>query len=534
MIINKVKMKKLLLSLRGVLFLFILVGLILPFIPGCDQTKTGPVDSKEIRIILFHINDVHGQIDNFARIAWVVEQEKKKNPRAAVFFLNAGDNFSGNPVVDHYEPKGEPILQLMNRMRFDVMVLGNHEFDYGQEVLKSFMERANFPIICANANLKKQKESFPQTPPFTILKTPTGIKIAILGLLQVDPYTGIPATHPVHLQGFTFSDPIATAKKYRYLKKESDIFFALTHLGSRADEVLAQEIKELDLIIGGHSHSQVHHPTDTEINGPLVAQAGGDAQYLGRIELIWQKGQLVEKSGELIEVASIKGEILELKKMIAAFNNNPVLNQVITTLSRPVEGIVEVGNLTCDAIRKYFKLDIVFHNSGGIRVNRLAPTIRLKDIYELHPFENRVVRFKMSPLEIRSLIKSEYERHKRLDLLVSGMGYIVKATSAGEVKAVELKDEKGQLLDETKTYTVGMNDYMSSTIKFSHQDPGKSLMVTVNDALIQYLQQEKDACKGIEKPRMLVINIDNSDSNEKSKESIKTIKRRINHGTTIF
>ncbi len=525
MIRNKVQMKKLLLSLRGALFLFILVGLILPFIPGCDQTKTGPTDSKEIRIIFFHINDVHGQIDNFARIAWFVEQEKKKNPRAAVFFLNAGDNFSGNPVVDHYQPKGEPILQLMNLMKFDVMVLGNHEFDYGQEVLKSFIERANFPIICANAHLKGQKESFPQPPPFTILKTPSGIKIAVLGLLEVDPYTGIPSSHPLHLPGFTFSDPIATAKKYRYLKKESDIFVALTHLGSRVDKELAQEIKELDLIIGGHSHSRVHHPTDMEINGPLVAQAGGDAQYLGRIELIWQKGQLVKKSGKLIETASIKKENPELKKMITAFNNNPVLNQVIAILPRPVEGILEVGNLTCDAIRKHFKLDIVFHNSGGIRVNRLDSTIRLKDIYKLHPFENRVVQFKMSPSEIRSLIKSEYERHKRLDLLVSGMGYIVKATSAGEVKAVELKDEKGQLLDETKTYTVGMNDYMSSTIKFPHQGPGKPLMVTVNDALIQYLQQEKDACKGIEKLRMLVINVDNGDRTEKGKESIKTINR---------
>jgi 2',3'-cyclic-nucleotide 2'-phosphodiesterase (5'-nucleotidase family) len=525
MIKNKVKMKKSMLSLRGVLFLLILVGLILPFIPGCDQTKTGPVDSKEIRIILFHINDVHGQINNFARIAWVVEQEKKKNPGAAVFFLNAGDNFSGNPVVDHYEPKGEPILQLMNRMGFDVMVLGNHEFDYGREVLKSFMERANFPIICANAHLKKQKDSFPQPPPFTILKTPTGIKIAVLGLLQVDPYTGIPSTHPLHLPGFTFSDPIATAKKYRYLKKENDIFIALTHLGSRADEVLAQEIKELDLIIGGHSHSPVHHPLDKEINGPLVAQAGGDAEYLGRIQLIWQKGQLVKKSGELIEVASIKREIPELEKMIAAFNNNPVLNHVIAALPRPVEGIVEVGNLTCDALRKYFNLDIAFHNSGGIRVNRLTPTIRLKDIHALHPFENRMVRFKMSASEIRSLIKSEYERHKRLDLLVSGMVYIVKATWAGEVKAVELKDEKGQLLDETKTYTVGMNDYMASTIKFSHQDPGTSLIVTVNDALIQYLRQEKDACKGIEKPRMLVINIDDGDGTEKSKQSIKKTQR---------
>lgn len=525
MIKNKVKMKKSLLSLRGVLFLFILVGLILPFIPGCDQSKTGPEYGKEIRIILFHINDVHGQIDNFARIAWVVEQEKKKNPRAAVFFLNAGDNFSGNPVVDLYEPKGEPVLQLMNRMGFDVMALGNHEFDYGQEVLKRFMERANFPIICTNAHLKGQKESFPQPPPFTILNTPTGIKIAVLGLLQVDPYTGIPSTHPVHLAGFTFSDPIVTAKKYRFLKKESDIFIALSHLGSRTDKVLAQEIKELDLIIGGHSHSTIHHPTGKEINGILVAQAGGNAKYLGRIELIWQKGQLIKKSGELIEVASIKKEDPELKKMITAFNNNPVLNRVIATLPRPVEGIVEVGNLTCDAIRKHFNLDIAFHNSGGIRVNRLAPTIRLKDIYALHPFENGVVQFKMSTSEIKSLIKSEYERHKRLDLLVSGMRYIVKATWSGEVKAVELMDEKGQLLDETKTYTVGMNDYMAGTIKFPHQDPGTSLMVTVNEAIIQYLQQEKDACKGIEKLRVLVVNVDDGDLTEKSKESIEKIKR---------
>lgn len=517
MIRNKVKMKKLPLSLRGVLFLFILAALILPFIPGCDQFKTEPADSREIRIILFHINDVHGQIDNFARIAWFVEQEKKKNPGTAVFFLNAGDNFSGNPVVDHYEPKGEPILQLMNRMGFDAMALGNHEFDYGQEVLKSFMERADFPIICANANLKIPKESFPQPPPFTMLKTPTGIKIAVLGLLEVDPYTGIPATHPVRLTGFTFTDPIATAKKYRYLKKESDIFIALTHLGSRTDNALAQEIPELDLIIGGHSHTLIHHPLETGINGIPIAQTGWNAQYLGRIDLTWKKGRLVEKSGKLIEVASIKGEIPGLKDMIVKFNHNPALDRVIATLPRPVEGIQEVGNLTCDAIRKNFNLDIVFHNSGGIRVTRLDPTIKLRDIYALHPFENQVVQFKMSTAEIRSLIKSEYERHKRLDLLVSGIGYIVKATPAGEVKAVDLMDEKGQWLDETRSYSVGLNDYMASTIKFSHQDPGKPLLVTVNDALIQYLQQEKDPVKGIREIRMMVIDIDDGDGTEKKK-----------------
>ncbi len=227
----------------------------------------------------------------------------------------------------------------------------------------------------------------------------------------------------------------------------------------------------------------------------------------------------------MIEVASIKKENPELKKMITAFNNNPVLNRVITTLPRPVKGILEVGNLTCDAIRKHFNLDIAFHNSGGVRVNYLAPTIKLKDIYAAHPFDNRVVQYRMAPSEIRSLIKSDYERHKRVDLLVSGIRCTIKLTSGGNVKVVELKDEKGQLLDETKTYTVGMNDYMAGTYKFSHQDPGKTLMVTVNDAIIQYLQQEKNACKGIEKPRMLVVNVDDGDQTKKSKESIKTIKR---------
>lgn len=503
----------------NVLYLLLLVGLIMPSITVCTKTKADQAVSKDISIILFHVNDLHAKIDNFARIAWVVQQEKIKNPRAAVFFLNAGDNFSGNPVVDRYKPKGEPILQLMNRMHFDALTLGNHDFDYGQEVLKGFIERANFPIICANANLNGQNQSFPQPLPYITLSTPTGIKVVVLGLLQVSPYDHIPATHPIHLQGFTFSDPITTAKKYRYLKKQSDIFIALTHLGSEVDELLAQEMTELDLIIGGHSHTRIHHPR--EINGILVAQAGSNGRYLGRIELIVRNGQLIKKDAKLIEVASIKEEVPELKKMIETYNDNPVMNRVIATLSSPVEGIPAVGNLTCDAIRSYFNLDIVFHNSGGIRVNRLGPVIKLKDIFASHPFENRVVRYKMTPSEIRSLIEFDYKRHKKPDLLVSGIRCTVKLTSQGKITKVDLEDEKGQLLDELKTYTVGMNDYMGSTYDFAHRDPGKSLMETVNDALIQYLQQEKNPGKGVNDPRMIEIIVNGDNSNENSKESIK-------------
>ncbi len=103
---------------------------------------------KEIKITIFHLNDIHGNIDNFGKIARLVDLERANNPN--VFLVQAGDNFSGNPVVDQYEPKGEPLLILMNKMKFDAGVIGNHDFDYGKKILKSFIERADFPMLCSN------------------------------------------------------------------------------------------------------------------------------------------------------------------------------------------------------------------------------------------------------------------------------------------------------------------------------------------------------------------------------------------------
>ena len=161
--------------------------------PGLDKTTPLPA-AAETRIIIFHTNDTHARIDNFAKMAWFVDRERKNNPQADVFFMNAGDNFSGNPIVDQYEPKGEPVRQLMNHMGYDVMTLGNHEFDYGQKVLTNFIEKANFPILCAN--IRVETGGFPQLQPFTILETKNGIKIAVLGLLQVEKESGIPALTP--------------------------------------------------------------------------------------------------------------------------------------------------------------------------------------------------------------------------------------------------------------------------------------------------------------------------------------------------
>ncbi len=116
-----------------------------------NENNSSPIienESKELTI--FHINDQHGSIENFAKIKHIVDQEKTLTN---VLVVCGGDIFSGNPVVDNHEEKGFPMIDLMNRVGFDISVIGNHEFDYGETVLKERLQQAQFAWVCANVSM---------------------------------------------------------------------------------------------------------------------------------------------------------------------------------------------------------------------------------------------------------------------------------------------------------------------------------------------------------------------------------------------
>lgn len=476
------------------------------FITGLLFSTPAHGAAKSETIVIFHMNDIHAQIDNLAKIAPVIAVERKKNPN--VFFMIAGDNFSGNPAVDQYVPKGEPILQLLNRLKVDVLELGNHEFDYGQEILKNFMNKAHYSMICANVKVVPGGGGgaiLHQPKPYVILKTKKGNKIAVLGVIQIDKDSHIPSAHPSKLKGLVFSDGIETAQQYRYLKKKNNVFIALSHLGYDADEILAQQMPELDIIVGGHSHTVIKDPKET--NGVLITQAGSNARNLGRIEFTIENGKVTGKKGELIDVASLTFEDPEIKAMITKFNDNPEFNRIIAALPMELVGPDELGNLITDAIRNIDQLDMAFHNQGGIRLDRLGPEVRLKNIYKMLPFDNDIVLFEMTPAEIKTLLQHTYRKENGFDLKVSGIEYTVLLTPGSDpekpliVKDIELRDEAGNLLDETKTYKVGINDYIASRYTFTHRDPGKALKTLLAPLLIDYLQKGGDVCKNIKKIR---------------------------------
>lgn len=440
---------------------------------------------KEIKITIFHLNDIHGNIDNFGKIARLVDLERANNPN--VFLVQAGDNFSGNPVVDQYEPKGEPLLILMNKMKFDAGVIGNHDFDYGKKILKSFIERADFPMLCSN--IISNDPEFPQPVPYKKFQLKGGIEVILLGLIQTEEHSGIPSTLPANVNGLQFFKGTEFAKKFSHLKKKDNVFIALSHLGYGEDKKLAQNMGELDVIIGGHSHTLIKNPSLE--NNVLIAQAGAHLDYLGRIDIIVKNGKITNKKGSVIDLESVKNSDNEIDKLVKEFNDKGVLNKVLAVIDTTISGRHDLGLMVTDAIREDLGLDMIFYNKGGIRINKLSGEVKAKDIYAMHPFGNYIVEIRMDTSEIKELIKNDYEGHRGIDIIPSGLTYRITRDLNKKVHKVELFDLNGYPIDEGKTFRVGINNYIASSYKFTHKDPGRSTNSKTVDIMLRFFSTLK-------------------------------------------
>ncbi len=445
-----------------------------------------PGTAVETRIVIFHFNDVHGKIDNFAKVAAIVEAERSQGGN--VYLFCAGDNFTGNPVIDQYVPPGEPMLELLNHLRMDLMCPGNHEFDIGLENLKSFAARAHFPFV--SANIEAPAGMFPKLQPSVMLETRDKVKIGVFGLIQIEAGSGLPSTHPDRVKGLRFSEPLAKALETKTMRADSHVLIALTHIGYDQDLLLAARMPELDVIIGGHSHTRVD-PAEI-VNGVLIAQAGSDNRFLGRLELRVRDGRVVGKKGELIDLKTVSAEDDAVKAMIDRFNLNPAFARVVAEAPFAIEGKDALGSLMTDAMCRVHGLDIAFQNNGGIRVNRLGEKITIKDIYTLDPFGNQVVEISMSAEEIRSLIRDSFRKGGEIDLQVSGITYLVRTDGERRIQEILLRTVDGLPLPEERMYKVGVSSYVASSYDFVHQDTGRALNATTADALIRFLEGRPD------------------------------------------
>ena len=443
-------------------------------------------DEKKIKeIIILHTNDMHAKIDNMGKLAYLADSLRKYHPY--VFLVSAGDNFTGNPVVDMVKDIGYPMIDLMNECGFDLSALGNHEFDMGQEFLEKRIKQASFPFICCNIDVSGTQMTQPK--PFVILKAGNETEIPFLGILQLGE-NGLPDSHPSKFSGIKFTDGILKSEEYKWLKERYGILIGLTHLGIDTDQELALEMPQFDLLIGGHSHTLID--SLMIVNGVMIVQAGSGLRYVGKTTLTIEKNHVTDRHDEIICLDSIFKVNAKVQTLIDHYNNNQEILRVVGIAEVPVVGFDELGSFITDALREQLKVDFAFQNKGGIRIQSMPQgDITLKDIYKLDPFNNQVVVFNMNASEIKSLICYGYKLEKGIDLQVSGMTYRITGNGKNECTSVEMLDASGKPMDEKKKYRVAMNNYMAVTYSFDHHDTGTTSSMTTAEALINYLKTKK-------------------------------------------
>lgn len=266
-------------------------------------TAVGAYAQKQLEVL--HTNDTHSCImplnpnladtavagrGGFLRRVAMIKEERAKNPD--LLLIDSGDFSQGSPFYTMF--KGDVEVGLMNLMGYDAVTIGNHEFDFGLENMARIFKMAKFPVVCANYDFTGTcVEGL--VKPYVIIKR-NGLKIGLFGLSpQLEGLVDLSKC-----KGVTYLDPVEVGNRVAAeLKhdKKCDVVICVSHLGwLRPDEMGDQKLlassKDIDLVLGGHSHSYfkaLRYVNNADGKAVPVDQNGKNAMYVGKLTLSFDK-----------------------------------------------------------------------------------------------------------------------------------------------------------------------------------------------------------------------------------------------------
>lgn len=426
----------------------------------------------EITVTLLHVNDVYeirpmdgGKNGGLARVATLVNQVRAEVPRT-VFSLG-GDTLS--PSVASNTFQGAQMIAAWNALKLDVAVLGNHEFDFGPEVLRQRIGESRFPWLGANVWLANGKPL--EGVGRSLLLDLGGMKIGFLGVVTADT-----ATSSKPGDGIRFADPIAAARweAARLRARGARAIVALTHLDMATDQRLAAT-GIADVILGGHEHAMLQ----SLVGRTPVFKAGSDARHLVRVDLMFsaRTQRLQGMDWAMLRVTDAVPDDPAAAAVIAGYEGKlaelldlPVGETTVVLDARQETNRSRETNLAswiADVYRIRTGADAALVNGGSIRSNTSYGPGKLtkRDILSILPFENPIVKLAASGRVLREAIEhglSEIHRSSESGQFpqVSGIRYRYDAGRPAGSRVVEIT-VNGAALDERRIYALAVNTYIA-------------------------------------------------------------------------
>ncbi len=411
-----------------------------------------------------------------ARLAALLSRQRKENP-SGTLFLDAGDVLCGAPICNL--TAGEPVIDMLNRLGVDAMTLGNHEFDNGRESMHAVLQRANFPILCANILDAASQRVLPFAAPYVMLER-QGIHIGIIGVTTA--YTPF----MVKQDRFTDYTVVSPAKVLNVLvprlrREGADIIIVLSHLpGSVTSEgvctgelfEVAGEIPPVDVLIGGHNFGSFAF-----VRGETVfAKAGFSANDIAHIRLVLDANKRVRsRKARLYRLLGAEAEPLQPRTDIqlavdrAMAPYRPALNEALAELpaALSVDSQCEcaLGNFYTDALRKAANAEVGVFNATSMYGYMPAGTVTAEMVQHVMCFDEDIFAGTMRGLQLKCLFERTYETgHWAMNraLQFSGLRVEVDTRKPEGQRVCSIRLEDGRPLRPDSYVRIATTDYIAS------------------------------------------------------------------------
>lgn len=493
-----------------------------------DGTASG---STIFDVKIVHTNDIHARVeeDDYNQVIGMdrlsgIAQTFTEGADGSLM-LDSGDTFHGQPIATLV--KGESVAKLMKACGYDAMTTGNHDWSYGKERLKELGGIANVKILSGNIK-NADGTSFFDTDELVkeITKNGKTLKIGVFGVSDPEMKN---KTTPSNVEGLDFQDAVDYAKREAAtLKAEGcDVVIALSH--TLDPKNVAAQVDGVDLWLCGHEHIELSESVTTpDGSKTYVSESGHYLNSVGLIDLnctMDEDGSVhvdYEKTSVDYEEAQNYPKDASVTAVLDTIKaeNETALNRVIGTSPVELDGVWEhirigqtnLGNVITDAYLLATGADIAFENAGGIRASIAAGTVTYGDVINVSPYGNYVVTKKLTGAQIKEMLESSLTIQKNCivandsgewdawpndsgSYLQVG-GIIVRFDPAQPAGARVLSVQKdGQELDDTKEYTVAVNNYLAGSDSYPQLANAAEIgeYSCCEELLIQFFEQGSDA-----------------------------------------
>jgi 2',3'-cyclic-nucleotide 2'-phosphodiesterase (5'-nucleotidase family) len=428
-------------------------------------------------IVIAHTNDIHGQLLPRSGVGGMAEMATLIRSMKPDLVLDAGDIFTGTFLSDEF--KGEPTIEIMNRLRYTAGTIGNHEFDFGQDVLRRRLRQARFPLLSANlvtpiSEIKK----------YTIARA-KGVRFGIIGLTTEELVT---TTHPKHLGGVTVLDIAqAVEQVLPEVRRRSDFIILTAHLNSAEEQRIAQAFPEIRLIVGGHVHAALG---PLMLGGTMVAKTGNVGRFVGRVDLDFNGRSLSHMEGRLVQVKDV-APATDMTAIITPYRAKvearmaEVIGEATADLAPSNNSESSLANLIADAYREKGKTQIALQNPGGIRTRIQMGKVTWGNAFEVLPFQNTLITLKLTGTQLKKTLAWDL-------LAVSGLNVRLDLKKPAGQRLVSATLADGTPIDDSQFYTVTTNDFiLAGGDGFSEIMKGaeiKDTGILLRDVFVDYIK----------------------------------------------